>query len=116
MIQNLFSIAFSFSWGNSLVIVAHQEVRKLILTNPDYNPLTELGILQYCVLERIGRSRYHGELTQGKLGLQLISEDPKLLFYYRKHLFKQKLITKQVCYSAPNFFLFTDVSYMNVKL
>ncbi|KAL1132317.1 hypothetical protein AAG570_010273, partial [Ranatra chinensis] len=62
----------------------------------DHNPLTEITVLHYCFLERIGRSRYNGEVTQGKYGLQTISEDSKMLFYYRKFLSKHKLITKQI--------------------
>jgi hypothetical protein len=37
-----------------------------------------------------------GEVTQGKISLQLVREDPKALFYHRKFLVKQKLIVKQV--------------------
>ncbi|XP_014245478.1 general transcription factor 3C polypeptide 1 isoform X2 [Cimex lectularius] len=84
------------NWGEKLVIVADQCTRKQVLSIPELNPLVELTDLQYCVLERIGRSRYSGEITQGKYGLQVITEDPKMLFYYRKFLYKHKLITKQV--------------------
>ncbi|KAK9512897.1 hypothetical protein O3M35_001209 [Rhynocoris fuscipes] len=85
-------------WGDSLVIVANQDIRRLFLTNPEYNPLNEIPLMQYCILERIGRSRYCGELTQGKMGLQVILDDPKLCFYYRKYLNKNKLIAKQTFY------------------
>jgi general transcription factor 3C polypeptide 1 len=77
------------------------------------NPGLELTIMQYCVLERIGRSRYMGEVTQGKVSLQLMGEDPKALFYHRKFLMKHKLIVKQVknvasqnynCSTLKNFF------------
>lgn len=52
--------------------------------------------MHYCFLERVGRSRYHGEVTQGKLSLSLLKEDPRTLFYHRKFLLRHKLITKQM--------------------
>lgn len=55
----------------------------------------EITPIQYCILERIGRSRYQGEITQGKRSLQAVGEDPKSLFYHRKTLLKHKFITKQ---------------------
>lgn len=83
-------------WGHKLVVVANQAARNRALRNPDVNPNLELTVMQYCVLERVGRSRYHGDVTQGKVSLQLIGEDAKTLFYHRKVLQKQRLITKQV--------------------
>lgn len=50
---------------------------------------------EYCLLERIGRSRRLGEVTTGKLSMQTLCKDPKTLFYYRKVLIKLKLIQKQ---------------------
>lgn len=74
----------------------------------DFNPLTELGVIQYCILERIGRSRYQGEVTQGKRGLQVVTDDPKMLYYFRKLLVKNKLVTKQVnCKFIHNRFIKT---------
>ncbi|XP_066906723.1 general transcription factor 3C polypeptide 1-like, partial [Halyomorpha halys] len=64
----------------------------------DFNPLTELGVIQYCILERIGRSRFQGEVTQGKRGLQVVTDDPKMLYYFRKLLVKNKLVMKQLFY------------------
>lgn len=83
-------------WNHQLVIVANQAARLQALCNSDVNPNLELTAMQYCVLERIGRSRYHGEVTQGKVSLQVIGEDPKTIFYLRKHLHKHRLITKQM--------------------
>ena len=62
----------------------------------EVSPILELNVTQYCFLERVGRSRYHGEVTQGKLSLSALKEDPKSLFYHRKFLLRYKLITKQI--------------------
>lgn len=79
-----------------MVVVASQAARRKALLNHDVNPNLELTPLQYLIVERVGRSRYHGEITQGRDGLQLICEDAKSLFYLRKILHKHRLITKQV--------------------
>lgn len=79
-----------------MVLVASQDARNIALMGLNVNPGLELTVMQYCVLERIGRSRYMGEVTQGKVSLQLVGEDPKVLFYHRKYLMKYKLIVKQV--------------------
>ncbi|KAL0120525.1 hypothetical protein PUN28_008329 [Cardiocondyla obscurior] len=83
-------------YGLSLVIVASQKVRTRALVGIDVSPTLELTIMHYCFLERVGRARYHGEVTQGKLSLAALKEDPKSLFYHRKFLLQHKLITKQV--------------------
>lgn len=83
-------------YGRSLVIVASQLLRTRALIGVDVSPTLELTIMHYCFLERIGRARYHGEVTQGKLSLAALNEDPKTLFYHRKFLLQHKLITKQV--------------------
>ncbi|PSN39178.1 hypothetical protein C0J52_14051 [Blattella germanica] len=83
-------------WGSRLVIVAKQEARNIALMGLNCNPHLDLTIMQYCVLERIGRSRYMGEVTQGKVSLQVVVDDPKALFYHRKFLMKHKLVVKQV--------------------
>ncbi|CAH1403595.1 unnamed protein product [Nezara viridula] len=88
--------------GNHLIIVANQNTRTRAICSMDFNPLTELGVIQYCILERIGRSRYQGEVTQGKRGLQVVTDDPKMLYYFRKLLVKNKLVTKQVPYRTVN--------------
>nr|CAD7262279.1 unnamed protein product [Timema shepardi] len=83
-------------WGLKLVLVASQLVRNTALMSKSASPLLELTLMQYCLLERVGRSRYMGEVTQGKVSLQLMGEDPKSLFYYRLQLLKHKLVVKQV--------------------
>ncbi|XP_054016236.1 general transcription factor 3C polypeptide 1 isoform X1 [Hylaeus anthracinus] len=83
-------------YGQKLVIVASQSARNHALTRNEVLPTLELNAIQYCFLERVGRSRYHGEVTQGKLSLNALKEDPKSLFYHRKLLLRHRLITKQV--------------------
>lgn len=83
-------------YGLSLVIVASQLIRTRALMGVDVSPTLELTIMHYCFLERVGRARYHGEVTQGKLSLAALKEDPKTLFYHRKFLLHHKLITKQI--------------------
>lgn len=82
-------------WGSRLVLVASQCVRSAALMGDDVDPCLEFTAMHYCILERIGRARYHGEVTQGKISLHCTGEDPKSLFYYRKSLLHHKLITKQ---------------------
>lgn len=83
-------------YGLSLVIVTSQLIRTRALMSVDVSPTLELTIMHYCFLERVGRARYHGEVTQGKLSLAALKEDPKTLFYHRKFLLHHKLITKQI--------------------
>lgn len=85
-------------YGMKLVIVASQQVRMRALVGNTVSPTLELTLMHYCFLERVGRSRYHGEVTQGKLSLTALNLDPKKLFYHRKSLLQHKLITKQVHY------------------
>lgn len=82
-------------WGSRLVLVASQNVRSAALMGDDVDPCLEFTPMHFCILERIGRARYHGEVTQGKISLHCTGEDPKSLFYYRKTLLLHKLITKQ---------------------
>jgi len=84
--------------GNSLVIVSSQIARYRSVLGNDYDPLLASNItaMQWALLERIGRARYQGEITQGNLSLQFTNENPKTLFYHRKLLVAKGLLTKQV--------------------
>ncbi len=75
-----------------------QDLRGRALLGPRYSPFLSdsLTPMQWCILERIGRSRTQGEVTQGKVSLQFTGESPKTLFYHRKALLKHRLIRKQV--------------------
>ena len=57
--------------------------------------LENLVINSYILLERIGRSREHGEVTPGKHGLSRLQISPKSSFYFRKKLLTDGLIVKQ---------------------
>lgn len=85
-----------------MVIVANQKLRNLALFD-EYNANVKLSEQEYCLLERIGRSRKLGEATTGKLSMQTLCKDPKTLFYYRKVLVKEKLIQKQNLNMRCNF-------------
>lgn len=78
------------------VIVANQWHRNKALMGTMSDPLIELTPIQYCILERIGRQRFLGEITVGKESGKYKST-PKTLFYYRKVLFRNKLIKKKKC-------------------
>ncbi|XP_033321902.2 general transcription factor 3C polypeptide 1 [Megalopta genalis] len=95
-VRNLTLDEVTQKYGNKLVIVASQYTRNHALMGEEVSPLIDLNVIQYCFLERVGRSRYHGEVTQGKLSLSALKEDPKSLFYHRKLLLRHKLITKQI--------------------
>ncbi len=83
-----------------LVAVASQDQRARALLGDRHCPLLAeaLSPTQWCLLERVGRSRTLGEVTQGKASLQFMKESPKTLFYHRKELLKQGLLTKQIHY------------------
>ncbi|XP_039298172.1 general transcription factor 3C polypeptide 1-like isoform X2 [Nilaparvata lugens] len=86
----------------SIVIVANQHARRIALMGTHHNPDLELTDFMYCCLERIGRSRYHGEITQGKMSLQVLGVDSKTLFYFRKFLLEEKLIIAQLFHMKVN--------------
>lgn len=83
------------NYGQKFIIVASQSLRERALVGDTACPVMGMNVLQYCFLERVGRARYHGDVSSGKTGIGSISDDPKSLFYHRKFLLKQKLITKQ---------------------
>lgn len=86
-------------WGEKLVLVASPKARLLALIGTETNPLLDISLEQYCLLERIGRSRYLGEVTQGEGGLfRLNAPFCKQLHYHRKKLTLKGLVTKQLHY------------------
>ncbi|XP_055584822.1 general transcription factor 3C polypeptide 1 [Uranotaenia lowii] len=80
-------------WPNAFVIVASQKLREMFIIEP--NNTLELSIIQFCILEWVGRSRYNGETSQGKYSLVEITKDSAILFYNRKVLIEGKLMTRQ---------------------
>ncbi|XP_074598304.1 general transcription factor 3C polypeptide 1 [Brevipalpus obovatus] len=81
-------------YGDRLVIVASQRLRECALRLSSCEPGLPLTEMQYCILEKIGRTRKYGEVTVGKEASQY-REQPKTLFYYRKLLLSRGLIKKQ---------------------
>lgn len=87
---------FLFRYGERLVVVATQDARNYALVADRTYIIDNLGLTSYVILERIGRSRDHGEVNQGKFGLSRLNIPPKSAFYFRKRLLEDKIITKQV--------------------
>lgn len=89
-------------WGSKFIIVGNQKLRESLLIPGKVNPQNQLMIIQYCILERIGRSRYNGEITVGKYSLLEIVRDSNILHYHRKQLLNLKLIVKQAYHQKVN--------------
>uniref|UniRef100_A0A3B3H9T5 Uncharacterized protein n=1 Tax=Oryzias latipes TaxID=8090 RepID=A0A3B3H9T5_ORYLA len=83
-----------FGYGRKLVIVASQAVRFRALIGAENDPDLKMSNDSYCVLERVGRARWQGEL-QSNLHNGLFSSDARKLHYLRKPLVKHDLITLQ---------------------
>ncbi|GFY76301.1 general transcription factor 3C polypeptide 1 [Trichonephila inaurata madagascariensis] len=78
------------------VLVASPKIRLLSLIGTVTDPLINMTLEEYCLLERIGRSRYLGEVPQGEGSLQATKAFfCKQLHYYLKKLTVKGLITKQ---------------------
>ena len=86
---------FIYRYGEQLVLVAIQDARSVALGGDRSDIVDGLVITSYIVLERIGRSRDLGEVTQGKHGLSRLNIPPKSAFYYRKRLLEDRFIIKQ---------------------
>uniref|UniRef100_F7CWX1 Ral transcription factor IIIC subunit 1 n=1 Tax=Ornithorhynchus anatinus TaxID=9258 RepID=F7CWX1_ORNAN len=81
-------------WGKKMVIVASQEMRYRALIGLEGDPDLKLPDFSYCILERLGRARWQGEL-QRDLHNGAFKVDAGKLHYHRKVLNKNKLITMQ---------------------
>lgn len=82
-------------YGNTLVIVASQKTRNSVLIPTNIGRDNDINNQTYCILERIGRSRYFGEATSGPFSLNDFVNDSKLLHYFRRQLMKNMLVEKQ---------------------
>ncbi|XP_023930821.1 general transcription factor 3C polypeptide 1-like, partial [Lingula anatina] len=83
-------------WGNKLVIVASQEIRIAALFGAEHDPNWEFVNAQYCLLERIGRSRWNGAATIGTQNLlQVFRGASGHLYYVRKSLLRHGFIMRQ---------------------
>ncbi|CAO1413423.1 unnamed protein product [Diamesa serratosioi] len=82
-------------YGKKLVIVGSQNIRNAVLIPKNLSREVDINNAVYCLLERIGRSRYFGEMTSGTCSINEFVKDSKLLHYHRSILIKYKLATKQ---------------------
>ncbi|XP_056639937.1 general transcription factor 3C polypeptide 1 [Diorhabda sublineata] len=84
-------------YGQKLVIVASQNMRIQALYEDTADPCIELLNMDYSILERIGRSRKLGELTQGTMSITAAFKiDAKSIFHYKKNLCLNNLISTQM--------------------
>uniref|UniRef100_A0A1A8EMJ4 General transcription factor IIIC, polypeptide 1, alpha 220kDa n=2 Tax=Nothobranchius korthausae TaxID=1143690 RepID=A0A1A8EMJ4_9TELE len=81
-------------YGRKLVVVASQALRFRSLIGPESDPDLKLTSDSYCVLERVGRGRWQGELQRDLHG-GLFKVDARKLHYLRKSLVMHDLITMQ---------------------
>ncbi|XP_004615986.1 general transcription factor 3C polypeptide 1 [Sorex araneus] len=81
-------------WGKKLILVASQDMRYRALIGSEGDPDLKLPDFSYCILERLGRSRWQGEL-QRDLHSSAFKVDAGKLHYHRKILNKCGLITMQ---------------------
>ncbi|XP_033887419.3 general transcription factor 3C polypeptide 1 isoform X2 [Acipenser ruthenus] len=81
-------------WADKLVVVASQRVRYRALIGWEGNPELKLPDYSYCILERLGRARWQGEL-QRDLHCGAFKTDARKLHYLRKVLDRNDLLTMQ---------------------
>ncbi|NXL90567.1 TF3C1 factor, partial [Alectura lathami] len=81
-------------WGEKLVIVASQEQRYRALIGWEGDPDLKLPDFSYCILERLGRARWQGEL-QRDLHSGAFKVDAGKIHYHRRVLDRNGLITMQ---------------------
>ncbi|XP_006270583.1 general transcription factor 3C polypeptide 1 isoform X3 [Alligator mississippiensis] len=81
-------------WGEKLVIVASQDLRYRALIGWEGDPDLKLPDFSYCILERLGRARWQGEL-QRDLHSGAFKVDAGKLHYHRRVLDKNGLISLQ---------------------
>ncbi|XP_044265440.1 uncharacterized protein LOC123011855 isoform X2 [Tribolium madens] len=79
-------------YDQKLVFVADQDLRNKALIDEEADPNIDLLDLEYCILEKIGRSRDQGEITQSKIPL---INDSKKAYHKRKILLNYSLIVQQ---------------------
>lgn len=83
------------TFGDKLVTVASQKLRNRVLIPSNIGRDCDINNHAYCILERIGRSRYFGETTSGPFSLLDFVKDSKLLHYFRTCLLKNNTVLRQ---------------------
>ncbi|KAJ1098406.1 hypothetical protein NDU88_003517 [Pleurodeles waltl] len=81
-------------WGEALVIVASQSLRTRALIGWEGDPEINLPDYSYCILERLGRARWLGEL-QRDLHCGAFKVEAGKIHYHRRVLDKNGLISMQ---------------------
>ncbi|KAM3864620.1 general transcription factor 3C polypeptide 1 [Diretmus argenteus] len=81
-------------FGRKLVVVASQTLRFRAMIGAESDPDLKLSDHSYCILERLGRARWQGEL-QRDLHACSFKTDAGKLHYMRKSLVRHGLITTQ---------------------
>ncbi|XP_072125098.1 general transcription factor 3C polypeptide 1 isoform X2 [Mobula birostris] len=81
-------------WGEKLVMVASQTMRHRTLIGWENDPELSLPDYSYCILERLGRARWQGEL-QRDLHSGAFKIDARKMHYHRRVLDRNCLITLQ---------------------
>ncbi|XP_078274289.1 general transcription factor IIIC subunit 1 [Rhinoraja longicauda] len=81
-------------WGEKLVMVAAQMMRHRALIGWESDPEISLPDYSYCILERLGRARWQGEL-QRDLHSGAFKIDARKMHYHRRVLDRNCLITLQ---------------------
>lgn len=62
--SHFFPNIYSLRYGRKLVVVASQKLRFRTLIGSESDPDLKLSDDSYCVLERVGRGRWQGELQK----------------------------------------------------
>lgn len=75
-VHSMSHVAVEEEYGLRFVVVASQSLRNSMLIPASLPSNIELTISNYCILERLGRARYNGELANGKYSLSSIVGDP----------------------------------------
>uniref|UniRef100_A0A3Q1AI97 B-block binding subunit of TFIIIC domain-containing protein n=1 Tax=Amphiprion ocellaris TaxID=80972 RepID=A0A3Q1AI97_AMPOC len=81
-------------FGRKLVVVASQTLRFRTLIGSESDPDLKLTDDSYCVLERVGRARWQGELQRDLHGGSF-KVDARKFHYLRKSLVRHQLVTMQ---------------------
>ncbi|KAF7662374.1 hypothetical protein LDENG_00237400 [Lucifuga dentata] len=81
-------------YGRKLVIVASQALRFRALIGLESDPELKLTDDSYCILERVGRARWQGEL-QRDMHVCSFKTDARKFHYMRMSLVKHGLVTMQ---------------------
>ncbi|KAG9262891.1 general transcription factor 3C polypeptide 1 [Astyanax mexicanus] len=81
-------------FGERLVMVGSQVMRYRALIGDEGDPELKLGDHSYCILERLGRARWQGEI-QRDLHITSFKIEAGKLHYLRKSLDRNGLITMQ---------------------